>query len=445
MADGKIITPRNNKSAAAALCALLTAVLLFSFFPRTAAALTPTYDPSASYKESVYYNNLCAVSLTGDRRTDIVAVAQSQVGYHEGANESALSGSGSSSGNCTEYGYAFGQTKDAWCAMFVWWCANQAGIPESIVARTEWARVQTFGCPYLPYAQSAPQMGDIAFIDTNGDGEENHVGLIAAVDDRHVTVIEGNCSDMVQTIRYRRGDGTGYGSSTILYVGAPEYDTAGSDYRTVTYARILSDNTKAYKSSSTVSKVMATVNSGDERLLLRARDLLGQQWHQVEFGLNAYWIKAENCALFTATESGGTTAPTTASTTTHTTTSAATEAAPAHNTAPSAAPTTTTTASTLHTVAQGDTAVTEYGGTSPDAALPAEENTTEDMPANTSSSDEAAQSHTTDASGIAYPDLYTERVGEDYMRTVAFALVGISGAVLLGVIIAILRRNRTVR
>ena len=70
--------------------------------------LTPSYTPSASYRSGKYYTQLCNVSLTGNQRTDLVNVARSQLGYHEGDSIEDLNGTGSGSGNYSEYGYWFG-------------------------------------------------------------------------------------------------------------------------------------------------------------------------------------------------------------------------------------------------------------------------------------------------------------------------------------------------
>ena len=71
--------------------------------------LTPSYTPSASYRSGKYYTQLCNVSLTGNQRTDLVNVARSQLGYHEGDNTSQLHGESSGSRNYTEYGYWYGR------------------------------------------------------------------------------------------------------------------------------------------------------------------------------------------------------------------------------------------------------------------------------------------------------------------------------------------------
>ena len=69
-------------------------------------ALTMTYEPSSYYRSSVYYSRLTGVALTGNPKTDLVLVAASQVGYHEGNSRSELGG-GNTSGtaNFTEYAY----------------------------------------------------------------------------------------------------------------------------------------------------------------------------------------------------------------------------------------------------------------------------------------------------------------------------------------------------
>ena len=63
-----------------------------------------SYSGSSSYKSGKYYTNLTKVTLTGDQRTDIVNIANSQIGYQEGASSSELSGTVKGSGNYTEYG-----------------------------------------------------------------------------------------------------------------------------------------------------------------------------------------------------------------------------------------------------------------------------------------------------------------------------------------------------
>ena len=95
---------------------ILIVVLMIPFF---------TIEANAAY-ENTYAN-------TGNMRNDIIGVALTQVGYTEGAN------------NYTKYGVWYGQPNSPWCGMFVSWCANQAGIPTSVLKRTGIANPSNFG------------------------------------------------------------------------------------------------------------------------------------------------------------------------------------------------------------------------------------------------------------------------------------------------------------
>lgn len=114
---------------------LLALGLTLSLLPvQTAFAASPnTSNLSDAYKSGPYYQNLIQVELTGNQITDLIAVAASQLGYHESSNKSDLSGTGTGSGNCTEYGRFTSTNGSAWCASFVSWCFRKANIPTSIM------------------------------------------------------------------------------------------------------------------------------------------------------------------------------------------------------------------------------------------------------------------------------------------------------------------------
>ena len=145
-------------------------------------AKTVTYNnPSAVYKNSIYYRSLVSVNLTGDERRDVIAVALSQLYYNEG-NSTADFGGFNSNGdqNFTEYNYSYGkldQNGDGklsygypWCAAFVSFCLRRAGISTAVapshVNCTTWLNVFKKGSSnYSYYARGSykPIMGDIIF------------------------------------------------------------------------------------------------------------------------------------------------------------------------------------------------------------------------------------------------------------------------------------------
>ena len=72
--------------------------LLFLIFAMAFALAVPalgaeaTYQMTAQYMASKYYDNFCKVPLSGDQATDVIAIALSQLGYHEGDSNADLGG-----------------------------------------------------------------------------------------------------------------------------------------------------------------------------------------------------------------------------------------------------------------------------------------------------------------------------------------------------------------
>ena len=179
---------------------------------------------------------------TGNQLEDIIAVAESQVGYTY------------SSG--TKYGASFGSsfTSAHWCAMFVSWCADQAGIPTSIIPKHadcdegmnwfksngRWQDGEYYGGTYIP------QRGDIVYYSNDFDqSDSTHVGIVVGVSGNYLQVIEGNTSDgsyslstskvCLHTNNNKRTLNHGY----VLGYGTPDYSGGSVDLGTDFYAYII--------------------------------------------------------------------------------------------------------------------------------------------------------------------------------------------------------------
>lgn len=278
------------------VCVLLAAlVMLYSPGSLRAQALEPPMELSEQYRSGEFFSALKAVELTGNLRSDIAAIALSQVGYHEGSSLSDLDGKSDSKANFTEYGRCYGTADDAWCAMFVWWCARMAGVHESIIRKTEWAKVITYDCPYVRYSESADvQVGDLVFFDNSGkDGVEDHVGLVVGADDASIITVEGNTSNSVCRYTYNRSSGKRDGSSAeILYIAKPDYSGANTSSFTHSTAFILAESQLDVYSSPGGS-TGGTIAPGNEYLLLAHTTRSGGQWYQLASGVDSFWIKAE--------------------------------------------------------------------------------------------------------------------------------------------------------
>lgn len=120
--------------------------------------------------------------------------------------------------NITPYGKWYGLDGQPWCAMFVSWCADRAGIIDTKVPR--FASVQSGKKWYIENKsyQSresgyVPKAGDVIFF-KNKKGQ-NHVGIVVAYDKEKnmVYTIEGNSSNAIAARNYKLDDNyiNGYG------------------------------------------------------------------------------------------------------------------------------------------------------------------------------------------------------------------------------------------
>lgn len=179
---------------------------------------------AASYDESSY-------SLTGVQVNDIVEIARTQVGYHEGNNSSQLDGTYSGGGNYTKYAKDLQNARysasnpNAWCAYFVSWCAMKAGCLNSAISyftgvNTCVARSRPYKSNgrgtyhgiknhtftgdtflkgyYTPATESyTPKKGDIMV-------NKTHIGLVISDYNQSTNsfnVIDGNNNNMVRSPR----------------------------------------------------------------------------------------------------------------------------------------------------------------------------------------------------------------------------------------------------
>ena len=177
----------------------------------------PIFSAKSKYSEEyacgIFCRRLNNAELTGNQRTDIVNIAMSQIGYAEGDSPDQISGHYDGSKNYTEYGLWYNQLQDQpggfekamWCAMFVSWCAYQAGIPTDTVyyhAYTVYG-VNWFLEQDLAYTRQqvedgvyTPQPGDIVYFKSNRNGDKvNHVGIVVRYEGGILYAVEGNTND----------------------------------------------------------------------------------------------------------------------------------------------------------------------------------------------------------------------------------------------------------
>ena len=162
------------------------------------------------------------VKLTGDWREDILAVAESQLGYAESTTDFIIREDGSRQGYSVA-GARYGVPYEEWCAMFVAFCADFAKIPTS--AFPQYSSVDDMadamkqrGVYHSSDSDYEPKAGDIIFFINNGI--PSHVGIVRYSEAGVVYTIEGNTAGAVGHRSYSLGAAgiMGYGSMEELMV-----------------------------------------------------------------------------------------------------------------------------------------------------------------------------------------------------------------------------------
>ena len=172
---------------------------------------------------------------TGNQIEDLIGVAKTQIGYKEGPSASQMDGNTYAGDyNYTKYGQWYGINPGAWCAMFVSWCANQAGISTSVIpkhascdAGMNWFKNQgRWGWgKYWGNKQGktvyTPVRGDIVYFGNGNLEDSSHVGIVYAADSAYIYTIEGNTSNQCAYKQHAIGDSYIYG------YGHPAYTSGG--------------------------------------------------------------------------------------------------------------------------------------------------------------------------------------------------------------------------
>ena len=165
-------------------------------------------DPEADVETREQWEQTFAeVTLTGDWRQDVIAIAATQLGYEESIQNYIVTEDGEVKG-ITRYGQWYGDPYGDWSGMFASFCLNYAQIPASAVPRGEycqdWISALSDCGLYRAAGSCSPLRGDIVFLDQDYDGCAELAGFVSTVSDTGtLTVIEGDYNDAVAQISFR--------------------------------------------------------------------------------------------------------------------------------------------------------------------------------------------------------------------------------------------------
>ena len=142
-----------------------------------------------------------AVRLTGDWRTDLLAFAETQVGYEANKRNYVYNEDGMRS-YYTRYGDWFGLEYSEWCAMFVSFCLNYIDVEEQDFPFghncVEMKKELEYLGAYMDIETGyQPQPGDLVMFDWEDDDRLDHIGIFVQEIEGGIETIEGNVGNKV--------------------------------------------------------------------------------------------------------------------------------------------------------------------------------------------------------------------------------------------------------
>lgn len=291
----------------------LILVVLSALLLLPCAALSPVHSVSDAYRGSPYYTNLTELSLTGDARTDLILVALSQLGYHEGNSDADMHGQNTqgsknfveynrlhgvvdnNEGNGTSYGYS-------WCCSFATWCARQAGISKDLVPNeiSCWRLIDKYFKPQGVYHTVAenytPRAGDYIFFKSksaSAASPSDHIGIVLYANETEVHTIEGNSIYQCVAVRsYALDDSYIVGYASPNYTSKPELamdfnpKTGGYLLRTANYYVTAESSLRVRDGVGSQSGTLGYLKNGDVVVLLEVDGAWGKINYQGKNG----WI-----------------------------------------------------------------------------------------------------------------------------------------------------------
>ena len=177
------------------------------------------------------------VELTGEWPQDVLAIAETQIGYTESEQNFQL-GDGGERRGYTRYGDWYGNPYGVWDGLFVMFCLEYAGVDTEYLpcesGAYAWTAALQHASAYEPAHAYTPQPGDIVFF--NDDFEDNdkadRVGIVKSLNEDldELIVIEGDVNNTVAEAPYALSSETIQGYCNV----AARQDAANAPANSVT-------------------------------------------------------------------------------------------------------------------------------------------------------------------------------------------------------------------
>lgn len=195
-------------------------------------------NPEADVETAENWEQTFASAIgSGDWRKDTAAIAKTQLGYTESKENYIVAEDGETVKGYTRYGAWFGQPYGDWNTLFASFCLHYAGAEVMPQGETCQDLITALGECYVNPQEHTPQVGELVFLDSDGDGAADHVGILTEITEnaaetaeeavegetvepqaaeRTLTVVEGDLpgemGDAVREERYPEAFVVGYGA-----------------------------------------------------------------------------------------------------------------------------------------------------------------------------------------------------------------------------------------
>ena len=208
-----------------------------------AACLVAELDLNADVEtEKDWMRSVSGMTRTGNWPADVVAVAETQLGYRESSKNLILKGDDLK--GYTRYGAWYGDPYGDWCAMYASFCLRYAGVVEYPLEAgvDRWIEALTEAGYYASAGQYAAKPGDLIFFDQDqkADGSvtvnADHMGIVAELipateeEPAKIKTIEGNTQDQVAYRTYELDDPTIIGYGRVPFGEMFRLTHEGADY-----------------------------------------------------------------------------------------------------------------------------------------------------------------------------------------------------------------------
>ena len=233
-------------------------------------------NPDADLESAAIWERTLPDNLTGDYAQDVLAIAVSQLGYTESGSNYVVEESGTK--GYTRYGAWYGIPYGDWCAMFVSFCLDYAGVegmPLDANCPSWEAKLSELDLYRVP-SEYVPKPGDIIFFDWEGDNSSDHVGLVETIDGTNITTIEGNSGNRVARNTYELFDTTilGYGvlvqpSSPVIEEEIPD-ETYLDKEDTNAWVELVGDTTETVSEQTIQEEIAQNLAEETEKSRLRS-------------------------------------------------------------------------------------------------------------------------------------------------------------------------------